>query len=207
MNIFKVFASAKNGMQEQFASVILAWLMNPKMEHGLGYAFLSEYLRECGDSLPNLSPLKDLATSLVTRLRNNCIGNAESKTYLEFCVDQAFIDLVIDIKVANNSWIIAIENKIFDLSATDPKQLVREYQGLKKQQEYVNCRIIIILLAPASQNKASPSLPNLPANGAKNIYFLRLIVDFMGFLGVEKAFVVTHNCCYVLTGFPECDKM
>ncbi len=53
----------------------------------------------------------------------------------------------------------------------------------------------------------NPSLPNLPANGAKNIYFLRLIVDFMGFLGVEKAFVVTHNCCYVLTGFPECDKM
>ncbi len=53
----------------------------------------------------------------------------------------------------------------------------------------------------------NPSLPNLPANGAKNIYFLRLIVDFMGFLGVEKAFVVTHNCCYVSTGFPECDKM
>ncbi len=32
----------------------------------------------------------------------------------------------------------------------------------------------------------NPSLPNLPANGAKNIYFLRLIVDFMGFLGLKK---------------------
>ncbi len=64
-----------------------------------------------------------------------------------------------------------------------------------------------ILIRSISGIFINPSLPNLPANGAKNIYFLRLIVDFMGFLGVEKAFVVTHNCCYVLTGFPECDKM
>jgi len=38
MNIFKVFASAKKGFQEEYASAMITWLLNPNMEHGLRYS-------------------------------------------------------------------------------------------------------------------------------------------------------------------------
>ena len=49
MNIFKVLASGRKSFQEETASAILAWLMNPAMEHGLGSVLLAEFVRDLAD--------------------------------------------------------------------------------------------------------------------------------------------------------------
>lgn len=152
MNLFTVFASAKKGFQEEYASAILAWLLNPAMDHGLGYNFLIEYLRAIGQShdVDNPVPqeLKKLAEGLTTHLRHNSLGMARCETFLEYNVETAFIDVVVNITLDNQQWTFAIENKIFGSSAADPLQLVREYNGLKAKEDFNGRRIAMIFLVP-----------------------------------------------------------
>ncbi|MBL0159927.1 MAG: PD-(D/E)XK nuclease family protein [Bryobacterales bacterium] len=135
MNIFKVFASAKKGFQEEYASAILAWLLNPAMEHGLGYAFLAEFMSEAGKANGAPDEIGALAANLRTHLRHNSEGIAACETFLELNVKQAFIDVVVNLEVGDHRWTILIENKIFSTSASDPSQLRREYIGIRESTE------------------------------------------------------------------------
>ncbi|MCW5206708.1 PD-(D/E)XK nuclease family protein [Desulfobulbus sp. F5] len=126
MNIFKVLASGKKSFQEETASAVLAWFMNPAMEHGLGYAFLSRFINALSDSSEN-AELSNLAKKLTPRLRGEYESQVKLWFNLEHCVENAYIDIILGI----DDWIIAIENKIYATSVTSG-QLTREYEGLKK---------------------------------------------------------------------------
>ena len=44
MNIFRTIASGKHAFREEFVSAFLAYLLSPKMDHGLGFTVLSRLL-------------------------------------------------------------------------------------------------------------------------------------------------------------------
>lgn len=92
MNLFKVFASAKKGFQEEYASSIFAWLCHPNMEHGLGYTFLVELLRGLAHSnsfsQTGQHHLQTLAEKIKTKLRSDDINLTDFKCYLESLLSQ-----------------------------------------------------------------------------------------------------------------------
>jgi hypothetical protein len=144
MNIFKVLASGKKSFQEETASAILTWFMNPSMEHGLGYSFISKFFDEISTSSEN-SDVANLATKLTPRLRGEYENLLKLWFNLEYSVDNAFIDIIIGI----DDWIIAIENKIYATSVSKG-QLSREYEGLKKK--HPDAKIGMIYLVPIDEN-------------------------------------------------------
>lgn len=143
MNIFKVLASGKKSFQEETASAVLAWFMNPAMEHGLGYAFLSRFINALSAS-PSNAELSALAKKLTPRLRGEYENQVKLWFNLEHSVENAFIDIIIGI----DDWIIAIENKIYEQSVTSG-QLTREYEGLKKAGGE---KIGIVYLVPVDED-------------------------------------------------------
>lgn len=144
MNIFKVLASGKKSFQEETASAILAWFMNPTMEHGLGYSFISKFIDELSISSNN-SELSDLATKLTPRLRGEYENLLKLWFNLEYNVDNAFIDIILGI----GGWVIAIENKIYAKSVSKG-QLTREYEGLKKKNP--DTKVGMVYLVPVDEN-------------------------------------------------------
>ena len=140
MNIFKVLASGKKSFQEETASAILAWFMNPTMEHGLGYSFLSKFVDGLSSS-NNKGVIPDLSNKLTPRLRSEYETQINFFCNLEYNVGTAFIDIVFGI----DDWILAIENKIYSKSVSDG-QLTRQYKGLKKRDP--SCKIGMIYLVP-----------------------------------------------------------
>jgi hypothetical protein len=149
MNIFKVLASGKKSFQEETASAILVWLLNPTMEHGLGYSFLSRFIEDLLSSTDTKNNLSDLSKKLIPRLRSEDETFLKLWCDLEYNVETAFIDIVIGIE----DWIFAIENKIYTQSATEG-QLIREYNGLK--QKVPDYKIGMIYLVPIEENSEIP---------------------------------------------------
>ena len=128
MNIFKVIASGRKRFQEETSSAVLAWFLNPYMEHGLGFEFLSRFLTAIQKTTSN----KDMST-VIDQLSLRLRTEADDDTLIFWCslemsVHGAFIDVVLGV----DDWVFAIENKIYSASATD-HQLIREYEGLKKK--------------------------------------------------------------------------
>jgi hypothetical protein len=145
MNIFKVLASGKGSFQEEQASAIIAWLLNPRMEHGLGFAFLSRFVEAVAGKH---TALNDISCRLSPRLRSGDPDEINWACYLEYNVESAFIDIALQI----DDWVLAVENKIYPGSASDPTQLQREYDGLKIHEQCKNMRIGIIFLVPVNDN-------------------------------------------------------
>jgi hypothetical protein len=144
MNIFKVLASGKKSFQEETASAILAWFLNPTIEHGLGYSFLSRFIDDLFSSTDNKNKLSDLSKKLIPRLRSEDETQLKLWSDLEYNVEAAVIDIVIGI----DDWIFAIENKIYTQSTTED-QLDREYKGLK--QKVPDFKIGMIYLVPIDE--------------------------------------------------------
>jgi len=144
MNIFKVIASGKKSFLEETASAILAWFMNPMMEHGLGYSFLSKFVDELSRLTINQNILSDLAKKLTPRLRSEYETQLKLWCNLEYSVETAFIDIVIGVE----EWIFAIENKIYSQSVSED-QLSTEYDGLKKKNP--DSKIGMIYLVPIEE--------------------------------------------------------
>jgi len=155
MNIFKVFASAKKGFQEEYASAMITWLLNPNMEHGLGYSFLSKFVEEIAKYK---TELEGITEKLSSKLRVEYENQLQWSSFLEYSVDSAFIDIVLII----DDWIFSIENKIRSESVSNLKQLALQYEGLKKNvnNRYDNqYKIAVIFLVPAaSDGTLSPNI-------------------------------------------------
>jgi len=144
MNIFKVLASGKKSFQEETASAVLAWFLNPTMEHGLGYTFISKLINEISLITGN-TDLSALAAQLTPKLRSEYEEQLKIWFNLEYKVDNAFIDIIFGI----DDWIIAIENKIYATSVTKG-QLSREYKGLKAKDP--SKKIVLIYLVPIEED-------------------------------------------------------
>jgi len=155
MNIFKVFASAKKGFQEEYASAIITWLLNPNMEHGLGYSFLTKFMEEIAKYEV---AFESITKKLSSKLRIEHEHQVQWSSFLEYSVDTAFIDIVLII----DDWIFSIENKIRNESVTNLNQLALQYDGLKKTigTRYDNqYKIAVIFLVPAaSDGTLSPNI-------------------------------------------------
>lgn len=145
MNIFKVLVSGKKPFFEEYASSFIAWLLNPRMEHGLGFVFLSRLIE---DIALNNKEILDISRKLSPRLRTNDEEELKWACHLEYNVETAFVDIVLHM----DDWTIAIENKIYASSASDQDQLKREYMGLMKKQEHKKSRIGMIFLVPVDDN-------------------------------------------------------
>jgi len=149
MNIFKVFASGKKPMYEEQMTSILAWLLHPQMEHGLGHEFLGRFIKSISTECPKLAETGD---NLRNRLRGEPVSDFGME--LEDNVPGAFVDMLISI----DDWKIGVENKIYPTSASDPQQLNREYRGLIEKYGGVDkdgnekkTACVLIFLVPADE--------------------------------------------------------
>ena len=164
MNIFRTIASGKHAFREEFVSAFLAYLLSPKMDHGLGFTVLTRLLTHVAEK-NQAKPLKELAAQLKSRLWENIFGDEFSfpVVELEFAYPGGFIDVVIRI----DNWFIMIENKIIQSSKKD-NQIREQYKGLQevlKNREFGdNYRILMIYLVPGTQSEGgwsvSPSFYN-----------------------------------------------
>ena len=155
MNVFRTIASGKHAFREEFVSAFLAYLISPKMDHGLGFTFLSKLLLHIANI--NKAPeLKMIASQLKSCLWENIFDdNAQLPIVeLEFRYASGFIDIVVKYK----NWFIAIENKILESSKTE-NQLLEQYIGI---QEVIrnkgfdgHCQILLIYLVPAVKEMES----------------------------------------------------
>ncbi|MCL1830973.1 MAG: PD-(D/E)XK nuclease family protein [Oscillospiraceae bacterium] len=136
MNIFKVLASGKKPMYEEQMSSILAWLLHPQMEHGLGYELLSRFVASISCDSDRSAKISD---NLHNRLRGDAVSDFGME--LEEYVTTAYIDILISI----DSWKLAIENKIYP-GSTMENQLNKEYVGLISKYENSSC--VLIYLVP-----------------------------------------------------------
>ncbi len=158
MNIFKVLASGKKSFYEEYASAVLAWFLNPRMEHGLGYQFLLAFIEQLAKKEPDLQVIKN---GLVSRMRSEHETETKFDCILECAVDNAFVDIVLGIDPGANKgkkWVIGIENKIYEGSVTE-KQLQREYDGIKSK--FKNAAIVMAYIAPADSARAAEEFENL----------------------------------------------
>lgn len=143
MNIFKVLASSKKGFPEEQASVMVAWLLNPYMEHGLGFTFLNKFLEKL-EKIADDEINPDFKKSLkpVLRLEKHD-KKIEFSMDIEYHAGNSFIDLVIFL----DDFIFSIENKIKGKAASNKSQLKDQYNGIKK--EWPAKKIFIVFLVPS----------------------------------------------------------
>jgi len=153
MNIFRVLASGKQAVREEFVSAFLAYLLSPKMDHGLGYSFLSRLLVGVADK-NDVPVLKELASKLRSRLWENIFeeGMGPPIVELEFKVPG---NRYIDIVVKCDDWFILIESKIVPSSKADG-QLEAQYKGFLEviggKELAKNNRILMLYVVPAATN-------------------------------------------------------
>lgn len=161
MNIFRVLASGRFPMREEVVSAYLAYLLSPKMDHGLGSAMLITLLREI-DRHAQITTLDDSIRRLDNRLRDDLFGDSAGSVgvELELAYPSGTSVGFIDVVVRCGEWFIAIENKIALASATQG-QLRAQYTGLRQvleQRGLANHRVLMVYLVPAVRNGEGWSL-------------------------------------------------
>lgn len=160
MNLFKVLASGNRRFYEDQLSAVLAYLCSPRMDHGLGYQFVSRLTEKIESNL-NISGLSD---GLEDRLRDSLGGENESE--IKVTLETPFstnnnssgrVDLVLQF----SRWTLLVENKLY-LDSQDKGQIGKEYSGMVKQREDLKLgNIICAYLVPGiSDGKESWSVNN-----------------------------------------------
>jgi hypothetical protein len=151
LNIFRVLASGRQSVREEFVSAFLAYLLSPKMDHGLGYAFLSRLLVGVAER-NDIPALKEVAANLRSRLWEDIFSedNSLPVVELEFRVPG---NRSIDVVVKCDNWFILIENKIVQSSKTDG-QLSAQYKGFMEVIEEKglakDSRVLVLYVVPAA---------------------------------------------------------
>jgi hypothetical protein len=155
MNIFKILSSCYGSISETNISAMLVYLLDPSNDHGFGNRFLNRTVGQLGcQDLKNNQKLKKY-------LENP--SDYEIKIQAEFPVDvketesgksNRRIDILLEFyKRSNESespeFAIAIENKIYRDSLSDPDQIRDEILGLKKNYENSDTELHCILISPA----------------------------------------------------------
>ena len=175
MNIFTVLASSpRMKFPEEQTSALLAWLLHPEQDHGLGYRVIAELLREIAIKSPEdqlASPQKqeliELADRLGIRLRSDDIDRVAVQVFLEFNANNTgtFIDIILKV----DYWVVAIENKIY-AGSVSTNQLKREYEGLIVDPRMLNSvgtpRVLMVYLVPDRCKEAESEFESLKIQSA-----------------------------------------
>ncbi len=153
MNIFRVIASGKQKLREEFVSAFLAYLFSPSMDHGLGATLFTNVIKEIASSAKN-DELLALSNDFKETLRSDLFEDERQQLdiELEFPIstskgNKRFIDILARYK----DWFFIIENKINHGSFTK-NQTKRQYQGIRKilvDKGIADPRIVLIYLVPA----------------------------------------------------------
>lgn len=162
MNIFRTLASGKHTFREEFVSAFLAYLLSPKMDHGLSFLVLSRLLEKIADKNQTGS-LRHLAEGLRSQLWESIFDDGGPQPVVELEVSYGGGKGYIDIVVRYDNWFIMIENKIAANSKTDG-QIKEQYEGLRevlrsKEFKDDDCHILVIYLVPAVQVGGGWSVP------------------------------------------------
>jgi hypothetical protein len=161
VNIFKVLASSKDGFKEVQASIMIAWLLNPYMEHGLGFTFLNKFLQKIDKNNNSFNKLNNILQPILRSKKSD--ENLKFSSDIEFNVGKSFIDIILFI----NDFIISIENKIHNESAGNQEQLSLQYTGLKNKYGKDYKKIFMVFLVPDEENsKVKSEFDNLTTNGS-----------------------------------------
>lgn len=160
MNLFRVLASGRFPLREEVVSAYLAYLLSPRMDHGLGPLVLTELLRKISKAHPH-HEIGAVAKQLQHRLRSDLFGDsAEVGVELELAYPSGSSVGFIDVVVRCGDWFIAIENKIA-LASAEKGQLQKQYAGLRQvlaARERADHKVCMIYLVPAAQSSEGWSL-------------------------------------------------
>jgi hypothetical protein len=157
VNIFRVLASGRAPFKEEAASAFLAYLLSPKMDHGLGPNVLAGLLKAVGEA-EKIRELVTLADQLDTRLREDLFGTPDSVPSVAVTLEQAYSadkNGFIDVVVLCGGWFIAIENKL-NPAAYRHGQVGEQYRGLRersaRREVFREHRLLMLYLVPAQSN-------------------------------------------------------
>ena len=134
---FRMMGIAKN---ETTHSRILAWLLNPKGDHGLGDGFLREFIHETVDAAQLPTPRSDDLVDVI----NASWDHAQIKREWEHKIDEQAGRLDILVLNGQAKFVCAIENKI--RSGEHSGQLTRYRRAL--EAEYPNFLRHHVFLSP-----------------------------------------------------------
>jgi hypothetical protein len=148
-------------MREEVVSAYLAYLLSPKMDHGLGSTLLATLMREISNHTHSAS-LEAVMRQLNHRLRDDVFGDgaASVSVELELAYPSGTSIGYIDVVIRCGEWFIAIENKILLASSTQG-QLRAQYLGLRQvleQRGLAGHRVLMVYLVPAIRNGEGWSL-------------------------------------------------
>lgn len=129
MNIFSVLSMGKSRLHETSMSAMLAYLINPNQDHGLGYKFLKSFLE--------LANERKIYDDYLQKLQR---GELKFDINLEvpYSSNNKRSDIDVQIKICDSKWNeshrIIIENKIKS-AAANPKQLAEYYNAVLNDKE------------------------------------------------------------------------
>jgi PD-(D/E)XK nuclease superfamily len=133
LNRFNVFEAIGFTNQEVMHSRFLAFLLDPKGDHGLGDLFLRSFLGKCSnstdrDSLPQVDH------------DGGSLGQTTVRT--EVYTDDGRIDILL--LNESDGWTLIVENKIWTTEHSD--QLHRYYRYVERN--YPDCEVFGVYLTP-----------------------------------------------------------
>ncbi len=153
---FNVFQLLDLENKEIYYSKVLSKLLDPFGNHGLGNTLLKEFLKMLIRDTQRYTKFKELGIEYIDidcSLLDDVTISVE-KTILS----KKRIDILIEISNENNTWIIAIENKIFNEES--PNQTILYAEELSTQYPDEKYKKIYVYLTPRgdfpSSNKFLP---------------------------------------------------
>ncbi len=189
MNLFRILASGRAPFKEEAASAFLAYLLSPKMDHGLGPSVLAGLLSAVSKGIPELGAL---AEQLDTELREDLFeGPGSAIPSVGVTLEQGYNadkSGFIDIVVRCSNWFIAIENKL-NPAAYRKGQVGEQYRGLRarlaQDESYQSHRVLMLYLVPALPNPDDTW--SVPADARAEVAF--------PIVGGDSAMVMTWQPC------------
>lgn len=151
MNIFSVLSMGKSRLHETSMSAMLAYLLNPNQDHGLGHKFLSSFFE--------LVNKKEIYNSYIERIGTNLLKFDIDLEVQYYYNNNKRSDIDIQIKIFDSNWNelhrIIIENKI-KIGAANPKQLEQYYQAVindENDEKISEDKVSVIFITPDLNNK------------------------------------------------------
>lgn len=149
MNIFNVLSMGKSRLHETSMSAMLAYLLNPNQDHGLGYRFLKSFLE--------LSNEKKIYDQYINKLENREL-KFDIDLEVQYYCNNKRSDIDVQIKIFDLNWNelhrIIIENKIKS-GAANPKQLAEYYNAVLNDDDdgVLRNKLSVIFLTPDLNHK------------------------------------------------------
>ena len=150
MNIFNVLSMGKSRLHETSMSAMLAYLLNPNQDHGLGNKFLKSFLE--------LANKEDIYRTYIEKIGTNQF-KFDIDLEVQYYYNGKRSDIDVQIKIFDNNWNelhrIIIENKI-KTGAANPKQLEQYYEAVINDENDENIsedKLSVIFITPDLNNK------------------------------------------------------